>query len=78
LEEIYKHSTSESIIEFEEKMISEEIFKDRSRVKKQRDLMSLSKKKQKDKERYANLTDKQVETKRQSNRKYREMLLKKR
>ena len=71
LKKVYKHSTPESIYEFEKKLISEEIFRDRARVKKQRDLMPINKKKQKDKERYANLTNKQLEAKRLSNREYR-------
>ena len=71
LKEIYKHSTPESILEFDKKLISEEIFRDRARVKKQRDLMSPLLKKQKNRERYKNLTDKQLEAKRLSNLKYR-------
>ena len=71
LKKVYKHSTPESIVEFEKKLISEETFRDRARVKKQRDLMPINKKKQKDKERYANLTNKQLEAKRLSNREYR-------
>ena len=71
LKEVYKYSTPKSIVEFEKKLISEETFRDRARVKKQRDLMPINKKKQKDKERYANLTNKQLEAKRLSNREYR-------
>ena len=71
LEKVYKHSTTESIDEFEKKLISEETFRDRARVKKQRDFMPINKKKQKDKERYANLTNKQLEVKRLSNKEYR-------
>ena len=72
LKEVYKYSTPESIVEFEKKLISEETFRDRARVKKQRDLMSLNKKKQKNKERHANLTNKQLEDKRRRNKEYRE------
>ena len=72
LKEVYKHSTSESIAEFERKVIDEETFRDRARVKKQRDLMSLNKKKQKNKERHTSLTDKQLGAKRRSNKEYRE------
>ena len=72
LNEVYKHSTSESIAEFERKVIDEETFRDRARVKKQRDLMPIYKKKQKDKERHANLTEKQLEDKRQRDKGYRE------
>ena len=71
LKEIYKHSTPESILEFDKKLISEEIFRDRARVKKQRDLMSPHLKKLKNRERYENLTEKQLEAKRLSNLKYR-------
>ena len=74
LEEVYKYSTHESIVEFEKKLISEKTFRDRARVKKQRDLMPLHKKKQKDKERHANLTDKQLEDKRRRNKEYRERI----
>ena len=74
LKEVYKHSTPKSIVEFEKKLISEETFRDRARVKKQRDLMTPSKKKQKDKERYANLTDKQWEAKRRRTKEYRERI----
>ena len=74
LKEVYKHSTPESIVEFEKKLISEETFRDRARVKKQRDLMSLNIKKKKDKERYSSLTDKQLEAKRRSNKAYRERI----
>ncbi len=72
LKEVYKHSTSESILEFKKKLISEETFRDRARVKKQRDLMPIYKKKQKEKERYKNLTEKQLEDKRQRDKRYRE------
>ena len=74
LKEVYKHSAPESIAEFEKKIISEETFRDRARVKKQRDLMPLNKKKQKNKERHANLTDKQLEDKRRRTREYRERM----
>jgi hypothetical protein len=74
LKEVYKYSTPESIVEFEKKLISEETFRDRARVKKQRDLMSLNIKKKKDKERYSSLTDKQLEAKRRSNKAYRERI----
>ena len=74
LKEVYEHSTPESIVEFEKKLISEETFRDRARVKKQLDLMPSSKKKQKNKERHASLTDKQLEAKRRSNKEYRERI----
>ena len=74
LKEVYKHSTSESIAEFERKVIDEETFRDRAKAKKQRDLMSLYKKKQMYKERHANLTEAQLENKRERSKKYREKL----
>ena len=74
LQEVYKYSTPESIVEFEKKLISEETFRDRARVKKQRDLMPPNKKKKKDKERHANLTDKQWEAKRRRTKEYRERI----
>ena len=74
LKEVYKHSTSESIAEFERKVIDEETFRDTAKAKKQRDLMSLYKKKQMYKERHANLTEAQLEDKRERSKKYREKL----
>ena len=74
LEEVFKYSTAGSIVEFEKKLISEETFRDRARVKKQRDLMPPNKKKQKDKERHANLTNKQLEAKRRRTKEYRERI----
>ena len=74
LEEVYKYSSAGSIVEFEKKLISEETFRDRARVKKQRDLMPPNKKKKKDKERHANLTDKQWEVKRRRTKEYRERI----
>ncbi len=74
LKEVYKHSTSESIAEFERKVIDEETFRDRARVKKQRDLMPLNKKKQIYKDRHANLTEKQLDDKKQRDNEYRERL----
>ena len=74
LKEVYKHSTPESIVEFEKKLISEETFRGRARVKKQRDLMPPNKKKKNDKERHANLTDKQWEAKRRRTKEYRERI----
>ena len=70
LKEVYKHSASESIAEFERKVIDEETFRDRARVKKQRDLMPLNKKQQIYKDRHANLTEKQLNDKRQRDNEY--------
>ncbi len=52
LKEVYKYSTEESINQFENNLISEEVFRDRARVKKQRDLMPVKEKKIKNRERY--------------------------
>ena len=52
LKEVYKYSTEESINKFENNLISEEVFRDRARVKKQRDLMPVKEKKIKNRERY--------------------------
>ena len=38
IKEIYKHSTSKSIKEYENKQIDEDTFRNRARIKKQRDL----------------------------------------
>ena len=38
IKEVYKYSTTESIEEFENKVIDEETFRNRARTKKQRDL----------------------------------------
>ena len=74
LKEVYKHSTPKSIAKFEKKLISEETFRDRARVKKQRDVTPLNKKKKKDKERHANLTNKQWEAKRRRTKEYRKRI----
>ena len=75
LKEVYKHSTKESIQEFEKSLISEEIFRDRARVKKQRDLMPIEEKKINNRERYRNFTKKQKEARRISNENYRKKKL---
>ena len=71
LKEVYKYSTQESIDQFENNLISEEIFRDRARVKKQRDLMPLKEKQIKNRPRYLAHTKKQKESKRISNKNYR-------
>ena len=76
LKEVYKYSTQESIDQFENNLISEEIFRDRARVKKQRDLMPVKEKKIKNRERYLALTKKQKESKRISNKNYKKKLVK--
>lgn len=75
LKEVYKYSTEESINKFENNLISEEIFRDRARVKKQRDLMPLKEKQIKNRERYLALTKKK-ESKRISNKNYKIKLAK--
>ena len=70
LKEVYKYSTQESIEQFENNLISEEIFRDRARVKKQRDLMPVKEKQIKNRERYLAHTKKQKESKRISNKNY--------
>ena len=74
LKEVYKHSSPESIAEFERKVIDEETFRARAKAKKQRDLMPFYKKQKMYKERHANLTNAQLEDKRERDRKYRESL----
>ena len=74
LKEVYKHSTPESIAEFEKSQIDEDTFRARAKAKKQRDLISFYKKKQMYKVRHANLTDKQLDDKKERDRKYRESL----
>ena len=74
LKEVYKYSTSESIAEFEKKVIDEETFRARAKAKKQRDLMPFYKKKETYKKRHADLTEEQLEDKRERDKKYRESL----
>ena len=76
LKQVYKYSTEDSINKFENNLISEEVFRDRARVKKQRDLMPVKEKKIKNRERYLALTKKQKESKRISNKKYKKKLVK--
>ena len=76
LKKVYKYSTQESIDQFENNLISEEIFRDRARVKKQRDLMPLKEKQMKNIERYVALTKRQKESKRISNKNYKKKLVK--
>ena len=74
LEEVYKHSTSESIYEFKKGLIGEDILRIRAKSKRQRDLMPILKKKKNYKERHANLTEKQLQAKRKTNKEYGERL----
>ena len=72
LEEVYKHSTSESIYEFKNDLIEEDILRIRAKSKRQRDLTPIYKKKEHYKERHANLTEKQLQAKRQRDKEYNE------
>jgi len=74
LEEVYKHSTSESIYEFNKGLIKEDILRIRAKSKRQRDLMPLYKKKQMYKDRHENLTSEQMVDKRKRDNEYRERL----
>ena len=72
LEEVYKYSTSESIYEFKNDLIEEDILRIRAKSKRQRDLTPIYKKKQHYRERHENLTEKQLKAKRQRDREYNE------
>ena len=74
LKEIYKHSTAESIAEFNSKQIDEDTFRNRAKQKKIRDDMSLAERKEFDKKSYAELTEDQLEAKRIRNIKYRDRI----
>ena len=74
LEEVYKHSTSESIYEFNKGLIKEDALRRRAKSKRQRDLMPIMKKQKHYKERHANLTETQLQAKRQRDTEYRERL----
>ena len=74
LEEVYKHSTSESIYEFNKGLIKEDILRIRAKSKRQRDLMPIMKKQKHYKDRHENLTEKQLQAKRQRDTEYRERL----
>ena len=72
LEEVYKHSTSESIYDFKKGLIEENILRIRAKSKRQRDLTPIYKKKEHYKERHKNLTEKQLQAKKQRDREYTE------
>ena len=74
LEEVYKHSTSKSIYEFNKGLIKEDTLRIRAKSKRQRDLMHISKKKKHYKDRHENLTEEQLRAKRQRDKEYRERL----
>ena len=70
LKEIYKLSTKANILKFENKEIDEDTFRKNALSKSYRDQKSKSEKKKKDKLRYQNLTEEQLEDKRERNRDY--------
>ena len=74
LDEVYIHSTSESIYEFKKGLIEENTLRIRAKSKRQRDLMPIYKKKEHYKERHANLSENQLIAKRQRDKEYRERL----
>ena len=74
LKEVYKHSSYESINEFEKGLVNEDTFRNRARTKKQRDLMPLYKKKIFYKKRHENLTETQIKLKQYRDRIYKERL----
>ena len=74
LKEIYKHSTAESIAEFNSKQIDEDTLRNRAKQKKIRDDMSSSERKYFYKKEYAQLTEDQLEAKRIRNIKYRKRI----
>ena len=76
IEEVYKHSTSKSIYEFKKGLIKEDTLRIRAKSKRQRDLMSASKKKKHYKERHKNLTEKQKKAKRRRDKEYKQRLKK--
>jgi len=70
LKEIYKLSTKANILKFENEEIDEDTFRKNALAKSYRDKMSQSEKKKKEKLRYQNLTEEQLEEKRERNRDY--------
>ena len=72
LQEVYKYSTSESILRFEKGIITEENFRNNSKSKKKRDTMPIYLKKKQYRERHANLTEAQLIEKRRRDKEYRD------
>ncbi|MDA7732999.1 hypothetical protein N8841_00765 [Candidatus Pelagibacter sp.] len=70
LKEIYKLSTKANILKFENKEIDEDTFRKNALAKSYRDKMSQSEKKKINKQRHSELTEKQLEEKRERNRDY--------
>ena len=70
LKDIYKLSTKENILRFKNKEIDEDTFRKNSLSKSYRDKVSISQRKKNEKLRYKNLTDEQLEEKRERNKNY--------
>ena len=70
LKEIYKLSTKENISKFENKEINEDTFRKNALSKSYRDKVSISQRKKNEKLRYKNLTEEQLEEKRERNKNY--------
>ena len=70
LKEIYKLSTKENISKFENQEIDEDTFRKNALAKSYRDQMSQTEKKKINKQRYSELTEEQLEEKRERNKKY--------
>ena len=70
LKEIYKLSTKANILKFENEEIKEDTFRKNALSKSYRDKMSQSLKKKINKQRYSELTEEQLEEKRERNRNY--------
>ena len=70
LKDIYKLSTKENISRFEKKEINEDTFRKNALSKSYRDKVSISQRKKNEKLRYKNLTDEQLEEKRERNKNY--------
>ena len=70
LKEIYKLSTKANISKFENKEINEDTFRKNALSKSYRDKVSISQRKKNEKLRYKNLTDEQLEEKRERNKNY--------
>ena len=70
LKDIYKLSTKENILRFENKEINEDTFRKNALSKSYRDKVSISQRKKNEKLRYKNLTEEQLEEKRERNKKY--------
>ena len=74
LVEVYKYSTSDSILRFEKGIITEENFRNNAKSKKKRDEMLIHLKKKHYKERHLKLTENQLIKKRKRDKEYRESL----